>query len=183
MIRVVGLLCGLALLLAACGAEAAVPDTTFGADAPSTTTSTSAAVEPDVVPVVVSPCSLVNEEEVAAAAGLTVSEIRDEPPISCVFEFGEEVGVAIFVNVDDGEGRFGAPAGLFDEYMAMVADGSAEIVSGLGVAAVYVQGFRGLAVDAGGGRFIGLGVNGGYAELSEPRDVLIDLAGAALGRL
>jgi hypothetical protein len=128
----------------------------------------------------VPPCDLVNVDEVAAAAGLSVAESRDEPPISCVFDFGEEAGVAIFVHVDDGEGRFGAPAALFDDYMA---EGSAEIIPDLGVAAVYVEGFRGLAVDAGGGRFIALGVNGGYGELAEPRDVLIALATAALGRL
>ncbi len=67
--------------------------------------------------------------------------------------------------------------------MAKVAEGSAETVPDLGVAAVYSQAFRGLAVDAGSGRFIGLGVNGGYGELAEPRDVLIELAAAALGRL
>jgi hypothetical protein len=184
----VGMLCGLVVLVTACGSESAVPETMVGTDAPASTTaaattSTTAAAEPDVVPVEVSPCSLVNEGEVATAAGLTVVEFEDATPISCVFDFGEETGVAIFVNVDDGEGRFGAPASLFDDYMAMVADGSAEIVSDLGVAAVYVQGFRGLAVDAGDGRFIGLGVNGGYGELSEPRDVLIEIAGRALGRL
>jgi len=91
-----------------------------------------------------------------------------------------EVSPCDLVNVDDGEGRFGAPAALFDGYMA---EEGAEIIPDLGVAAVYVQGFRGLAVDAGGGRYIALGVNGGYGELAEPRDVLVELATAALGRL
>ena len=193
------MLCGAVLLLAACGGETApdttigtdAPDTTIGTDAPDTTigtdapatTTTSSAAEAEVVPVEASPCSLVTVDEVAAATGLTVVESRDEPPISCVFDFGEEVGVAIFVSVDDGEGRSAAPAALFDGYMARVAEGSAETVPDLGVAAVYAQGFRGLAVDAGGGRFIGFGVNGGYGELAEPRDVLIELAAAALGRL
>ena len=179
--RTAGMLCGALLLLAACGGETA-PDTTIGADAPDTTTTISAA-ESDVVPVEASPCSLVTVDEVAAATGLKVVESRDEPPISCVFDFGEDVGVAIFVGVDDGEGRSAAPAALFDSYMARAAEGSAEIVPDLGAAAVYSQAFRGLAVDAGDGRFIGLGVNGGYGELAEPRDVLIELAAAALGRL
>ena len=188
--RMAGMLCGALLLLAACGGET-VPDTTIGTDAPDTsvgtdvpaTTTTSSAAEPAVVPVEASPCSLVTADEVAAATGLTVVESRDEPPISCVFDFGEDVGVAIFVSVDDGEGRSAAPAALFDGYMAKVAEGSAEPVPDLGIAAVYSQGFRGLAVDAGGGRFIGFGVNGGYGELAEPRDVLVELAAAALGRL
>jgi len=176
--RAVGMLCAAMLLLVACGGETS-PDTTAGPDA-ATTTSATATAEPGIVPVEVPPCDLVSVDEVAAAAGLTVAEARDEPPISCVFDFGEEAGVAIFVNVDDGEGRFGAPAALFDGYMA---EEGAEIIPDLGVAAVYVQGFRGLAVDAGGGRYIALGVNGGYGELAEPRDVLVTLAGAALGRL
>jgi hypothetical protein len=175
------MLCGAVLLLAACGGEV-VPETSVGTDAPATTTANPAA-EAEVVPVEAAPCSLVTVDEVAAAAGLTVVESREEPPISCVYDFGEEAGVAIFVNIDDGEGRFIAPASMFDNYMGMVAEGSAEIVPDLGVAAVYAQGYRGLAVDAGGGRFIALGVNGGYGELAEPRDVLIELAAAALGRL
>lgn len=181
VMRRVGTLFGAVLLLAACGGES-VSDTSVGTDAAAVTT-TSAATEAEVVPVEAPPCSLLTADEVAAATGLTVAETRDEPPISCVFDFGEEVGVAIFVNVEDGEGRFAAPASMFDNYMGMVADGSAEIVPDLGVAAVYAQQFRGLAVDAGGGRFIALGVNGGYGELAEPRDVLIELAAAALARL
>lgn len=179
--RTVGVLCGAILLLAACGGEDS-QETSAVADA-APTTSTTAAAEQETVLVSVSPCDLVSAEEVSAAAGLTVAESGAESPISCVFDFGEEAAVAIFVNVDGGEGRFGAPASLFEEYMAMVPEGSAELVPDLGVAAVYAQGFRGLAVDAGDGRFIGFGVNGGYGELAEPRDVLIELAVAALGRL
>ena len=179
--RTVGVLCGVMLLFAACGGETA-PETSAAADA-APTTSTTAAAEQETVSVAVSPCDLVTADEVTAAAGLTVAESGTESPISCVFDFGEEAAVAIFVNVDDGEGRFGAPASLFENYMAMVAEGSAELVPDLGAAAVYVQGFRGLAVDAGDGRFIAFGVNGGYGELAEPRDVLIELAVAALGRL
>ena len=65
----------------------------------------------------------------------------------------------------------------------MVAEGSAELVPDLGAAAVYAPGFRGLAVDAGDGRFIALGVNGGYTELAEPLESLVELVAAALGRL
>lgn len=180
--RLGGILCGVGLLLAACGGGAS-PATVAGTDAPAATTSVTVAAEQDVVPVEVPPCDLLTADEVSAAAQLTVAETRDEPPISCVFDFGKEIGVAIFINVDDGEGRSRAPAAVFDGYMAMVADGSAEIVPDLGAAAVYAQEFRGLAVDAGGGRFIALGVNGGYGELAEPRDVLIELAATAVGRL
>lgn len=181
MMRTLGLLGGALLLFAACGGETA-PETSAVADAAPTTSSTATA-EQETVSVGVSPCDLVTAEEVSAAAGLTVVESGVEPPISCVFDFGAEAAVAIFVNVDDGEGRFGAPASVFENYMAMVADGDAELIPDLGAAAVYVQGFRGLAVDAGDGRFIGFGVNGGYGELAEPRDVLIELAAAALKRL
>lgn len=179
--RRLGVLCSAMLLFAACGGETA-PETTAEANA-APTTSTTATVEQEAVSVGVSPCDLVSADEVAAAAGLTVVESGIASPISCVFDFSEETAVAIFVNVDDGEGRFGAPASVFENYMAMVAEGSAELVPDLGAAAVYVQGFRGLAVDAGDGRFIGFGVNGGYGDLAEPRDVLIELAVAALGRL
>ncbi len=182
MTRSGGILCCVGLLLAACGGGAS-PATVAGTDAPVATTSITVAAEEGVVSVEVPPCDLLTADEVSAAAGLTVTESRDEPPISCVFDFGEENGVAIFVNVEDGEGRLAGPASIFDNYMAMVADGSAEIVPDLGAAAVYAQGFRGLVVDAGGGRFFGLGVNGGYGELAEPKDVLIELAVAALGRL
>ncbi len=179
--RVVGVLCGAMLLLTACGGETA-SETSAVADVSPTTSSTGTA-EQEIVPAGVSPCDLVSADEVAAAAGLTVTESGAESPISCVFDFGEEAAVAIFVNVDDGAGRLGAPASVFESYMAMVAEGSAEPIPDLGAAAVYVQGFRGLAVDVGDGRFIGFGVNGGYGELAEPRDVLIELAIAALGRL
>ena len=178
MRRMVWVLSGAGLLLAACGGDAA-PDTTAATEAPAATTTTAAA-DVGVVPMDVSPCALVTVEEVAAAAGLQVVESGADGPISCVFDFGEQTGVAIFLNIDDGEGRFGAPASVFESYMATEG---AESIPGLGEAAVYVQGFRGLAVDAGDGRYIGLGVNGGYGELAEPRDVLVELAAAALGRL
>ena len=178
----VWILAGLAVVAASCGGQDS-QETPATTDAPAATTSTTVVGEPDVVPVTVDPCDLVEIDEVTTAAGLTVDEARNDSPISCVFDFGEEAGVAVFLNVDDGEGRFGAPASLFENYMAMVPDGSAEVIPDLGQAAVFVQSLRGLAVDAGGDRFIGLGVNGGYGELAEPRDVLIELAAIALNRL
>ena len=173
--RMVGMLCGAVFLLVACGGGTA-------SDPPSTTTTT-VATGSDIVPVKASPCSLVTVDEVTTAAGLTVAESRDELPISCVFDFGDDVGVSIFINVEDGDGRLAAPAAVLGNYKTMVAEGTAETIPNLGVTAVYAPGFRGLAVDAGSGRYIALGVNGGYGELAEPRDVLIELAEAALGRL
>ena len=181
MKRLVGILCGAVLLLAACGGES-VPDTTVQAEAAVTTT-TAAAGEVGVVPVEAAPCSLVTEDEVASATGFTVVETREESTTSCVYDFGADAGVAIFVNIDNGEGGFLAPSTVFESYMAMVDEGTAEVVPGVGAAAVYAPDVRGLAVDAGGGRFIALGVNGGYSELTEPRDVLVELATLAVGRL
>ena len=177
----VGVLCAVTLMLTACAGEAA-QETSDAADV-APTTSTTAPTDREVVSIAVSPCDLVSTDEVAAATGLDVAESRAEPPISCLFDFGPEAGVAIFVSIDDGEGRFGAPAAVVEDYSAMVAEGTAELVPGLGAAAVYSQGYRGLAVDAGDGRFLAFGVNGGYGELAEPRDALIALAAAALGRL
>ncbi len=73
---------------------------------------------------------------------------------------------------------------LFTNYMDLADDGTAELVADLGVAAVYSPSFRGLAVDAGDGRFVAVGLNGGYPEeLAEPRDALVALASAAIARL
>ncbi|MGB9357678.1 MAG: DUF3558 family protein [Acidimicrobiia bacterium] len=179
-----GILCAAVLLFAACSSED-VADTTVEADAAMTTTTatTSPAESAGAVAVDAAPCSLVTADEVSAAAGLTVVESGEESPTSCVYDFGADTGVAIFVNVDDGEGGFFAPSTVFDNYMEIVAEGSAETVPNLGAAAVYSQQYRGLAVDAGGGRFIALGVNGGYAELAEPRDALVELATLAMSRL
>ena len=181
MKRLVGILCVAVLLLAACGGDTE-SETTAQADAPATTT-TSAAADVGVVPLEAPPCSLVTADEVAAAAGLAVVESGVESPTSCVYDFGPDAGVAIFVNVDDGGGGFIAPSTVYDNYMAMVAEGTAEVIPDLGAAAVYSQGFRGLAVDAGGGQFIALGINGGYGQLAEPEDVLVELATLAVGRL
>lgn len=69
------------------------------------------------------------------------------------------------------------------EYAARVGDGEAEAVDGVGAAAVYDSGFRAIAVDAGGGQFFVVGVNGGYQALEDPRDALISITEAAVGRL
>jgi hypothetical protein len=92
---------------------------------------------------------------------------------------GEDTGVAVFLSVEDGEGRTSGAASLFSAY----SDEDGEDVSGLGDAAVYSETFRTLAVDAGGGRFFAIGVNGGFSELAEPRDALVELATVVLGRL
>jgi len=184
MKRVVSLLVGMVLTFGACGGQAS-EQTSTTAEAPttSTTTTTAAGAGADVIPITVDPCTLLTTEEIATATGLTVTEVRNESPTTCIFDFGQEAGVAIFLSVDTGEGGFTAPSSLFENYMALVPDESAEAISDVGVAAVFAQSFRGLAVDAGGGRFFALGVNGGYGELAEPRDVFIDLAGIAAGRL
>ncbi|MEA2002248.1 MAG: hypothetical protein U9N84_10255 [Actinomycetota bacterium] len=182
MNRVVGAFACLPLLLAACGDDSTAPTTSLGSSAPVSST-TVAIAEFDVVAIEVPPCDLVTAAEVAAATGLAVSEVRDTPPFSCVFGLGEEAGVAVFVNADDGQGRLSAPAAVFDAYTAMAVDGSAELISDLGDSAAYAQGFRGLAIDAGGGKYIALGVSGGYQELESPFDALVELARAALGRL
>ena len=70
---------------------------------------------------------------------------------------------------------------MYAEYAARVGDGEAEAVDG--VAAVYDSGFRAIAVDAGGGQFFVVGVNGGYQALEDQRDALVSLAEAAVGRL
>jgi hypothetical protein len=172
---------GTALLLVACGGDGA-SDTTAPA-ATTTTTSVTGTAEPGIVPVGVAPCDLVTGDEVAAATGLTVAQVKDEPPVSCVFELATEPLVAIFVTVDDGQGRFGAPSTVFDDYTARIPEDGAEAIPGLGDGAVYAPSFRGLAVAAGGGKFLAFGVNGGYTELAEPRDALVTLAHDALGRL
>ncbi len=184
MKRVVSLVVGMVLTVGACGGQASdQATTTTETPTTSTTTSTTTAAGAQVTPITVDPCTLVTTEEVAAAAGLAVTEVGNESPTTCIFDFGEEAGVSIFLSVDDGQGGFGAPSSLFENYVALVADGSAETISDLGAAAVFAQSYRGLAVDAGDGRFFALGVNGGYGQLAEPRDAFIELAGIAAGRL
>ena len=138
---------------------------------------------PVVVPVDVDPCTLLTPDEVEAVTGLAVVAVTEETAIGCVFDLGPEAGVDVVVVVDDGEGRFIAPSFLFTEYLALVPAGEAEVISGVGERAVYSASFRGLAVDAGGGRYLAVAANGGYAELSEPRDEFIELARLAVARL
>jgi hypothetical protein len=87
------------------------------------------------------------------------------------------------VITEDGEGRMSGAAALFDGYRTLVAEGAAEDVPGLGIAAVYSPGFRGLAVDAGGGRYFAVVVGGGYQALEEPKAELVAVAEAALAGL
>lgn len=181
MRRVFVVLCCLAVLISACGGSESSPTTTR-AENPATTTAATDQ-ETSVVAIEVPPCDLVTSDEVAAATGLDVGVASAQPPISCVFPIGADSGVDIYLNADDGEGRGIAPAAVFEAYKEMVAGGSGEAVSGVGQAAFYSQGFRTLVVDAGGGRFIAVGVNGGYQELDAPRDALISIATVALRRL
>ena len=204
MYRFVAALCGV-VLLAACGGDGATagdmpPDSTPAADATASTTATTAGgMPPDstpaadatasttattagVVPIEVPPCDLLTAAEVSAATGFEVEAVIEEPPITCVFDLGSAAGVDVFVSIDDGQGRLAGPAAVFEAY-ATADNAEAEVVGGLGEGAFYEPGYRGLAVDAGGGRFIGLGVNGGFQQLEDPRDALVELASLALGRL
>ncbi len=182
MIRVAGLTCCVVLLLAGCGGGGEAQPTTPVATVSSTATGSPTAGASNAVAITVPPCTLITAAEVEAATGLTVKEIRDEPPISCVFDLGADAGVAIFINIEDGQGRSVGPASVFQAYDERVAAGNAVAVPDLGQAARYAPAYRGLAVDAGDGRFIALGVTGGFQNLQDPRDALISLAKAALGR-
>ena len=181
MTRMLGVLCCVAVLLGACSGSESPATSTASEDA--TTTTAAAMEEGGVVAIETPPCDLVTSDEVAAATGLAAGEAKDQPPLSCVFAIGDDVGVDVYVNADDGQGRGSGPAAVFDAYEDLAADGSAESVAGIGEAAFYSQGFRTLVVDAGGGKFIAVGVNGGYQALDAPRDALIAIATAALGRL
>ncbi len=128
-------------------------------------------------------CGLLTPEEVEEATGLAVAEVREEPPIACVFDLGEDAGVEVFTSVDDGAGRIAGPENLYREYLLLEADGEAELVAGRGDGAVYSPQFRALAVDAGEQRFFAVGVSGGFQVLAEPRDAMVDLAATAIDRL
>jgi hypothetical protein len=182
MWRSVALLVLTMMMVAACGVSTPA-DSSFDAVSPSTTGVSTTAAPAGVVAVEVPPCDLLTTDEVAGATGFEVEGITEDGPITCVFDLGAEVGVDLFVGADDGQGRLGGPAALFEGYTAMIADGEAEAITGLGERAVYAPVFRGLAIDAGGGRYISLGISGGYQRLQEPRDALITLATAALSRL
>lgn len=177
--RAIGGLAAAALLLAACGA-----DTTATTTAPPDTTvaTTVAAGDPGIVPTGVAPCDLLTAAEVSAATGFEVTGVRDEPPLDCVYDLETGSNLLVFVSIEDGMGRFGGAANLYEEYLLLVGDGETEMVDGLGEGAVCCP-FRTLAFDAGGGRFAAVGVSGTYAGLAEPREALQALAEAMLGRL
>lgn len=183
MLRTVAAAVVLLMVSAGCGggstAETTAPTETTVAPA---TTATTGVVDSGVVPLEVSPCDLLTAPEVEAATGLTVVEVRDEPPITCAFDLGPEAGVYIHTIIEDGEGRLGGAANLLQEYLLLVEGGEAELVADVGEQAVCCP-FRTIAVDAGGGRFFAVGVGGGYGALAEPLEVLLTLARAVLGRL
>jgi hypothetical protein len=166
----------LALSLTACAGDSTTT-TAAPTEAPTSTTAANAADV--VVPIESAPCDLITADDVGTATGLTAAEGREDGPITCVYDVGTDTGVSVFVAIEDGQGRFSGPASL---YAAYVEEGE-ELITGLGASAAYSQALRTIAVDAGDGRFIAVGVNGGYSELAEPRDVLVDLATAALGNL
>lgn len=177
----------LMVVLAGCGGGGtAVTDTAPESTAASSTaaseTTTTTVEAGGIVPLEVPPCDLLTAEEVEAATGLLVEEVRDEPPISCVFDLASEAGEYIEVIIEDGQGRFGGAANLLSEYLLLVEDGEAEVVGDVGEQAVCCP-FRAIAVDAGGGRFFAVAVGGGYGALAEPLEVLVTLAGSVLGRL
>lgn len=184
MTRAVVFCCAL-LLLASCGgddADEAAP--TSSAAAPDETTVTlGEAPSGEVVAITAEPCSLLTAEEVAAATGLAVTDAIPDSSTTCVFDLGAEAGVDIFITVDDGAGRMTSPSAVYADYAARVGDGSAVAIDGVGAGAFYDSGFRAIAVDAGGGRFFVVGVNGGYQALEQPRDALISLAENAVVRL
>ena len=182
MPRVIGQLVACLVLITSFGGGGAETATSDPATSESPTTAAAAEVDaasPSVVPVDVPPCDLLTADEVATATGLPAEQGQADGPIGCMFDLGDDAGVSIFVVVDDGQGRMSGPATLFEEY----TDLGEQSIPDLGEAAVYSQTYRSIAVDAGTGRFIGIGVHGGYAELAEPREILIELADLALGRL
>lgn len=168
-----------ALLLAACGGDG---DDGAGASTTPPTPAASSTTSGAVVPFGVEPCDLLTPGEVADATGSAVVAVAEDPPVSCVYDL-DGITADLFVAVDDAQGRMAGAAFLFAGYRDGVEAGEAEVIDGLGSAAVFSPGFRTLAVDAGGGRFFAVGVSGGYDGLDDPRPVLTDLAATVLGRL
>jgi hypothetical protein len=182
MRKLIGLT-ALLLAMTGCGDGGAAEESSVTADTVVTTVSaTTTLPESGVVPIGAAPCDLLTAQEVEAATGLSVLEVLDDPPITCLFDLGAEAGVDIAVIVEDGAGRLGGAANLFREYLLLVDEGEAEVITGVGEQAVCCP-FRTIAVDAGGGRFVAVSVWGGYNELAEPLEVLVSLAGSVLGRL
>lgn len=167
----------LALSLAACGGDDTTATTVASTEAPTTTTE--AAASGSVVPIEAAPCDLLTADDVSGATDLDAAEGRAEGAVTCVYDVGTDSGVSVFVAIEDGQGRFSGAASLYAAYV----DEGGEMITGVGESAVYMSGFRAIAVDAGAGKYIAVGVNGGYSELAEPRDVLVELATAAVGHL
>lgn len=178
MIRATLIVLLLSLPIAACGGDDATPTTAAPAEASSTTT-TAADTTGEVVALDAAPCDLLTADDVSAATGLTAATGREDGPITCVYDVGTDSGVSVFVATEDGQGRFSGGASLYSSYVEQ----EGEMITGLGESAAYMQAFRSIAVDAGGGRYFAVGVNGGYSELAEPKEVLVDLASVALGNL
>lgn len=166
------------VVLAACSADDPAPSTTAAAQPASTTEA-----EPEIVAITAAPCSLADAAGVADATGLAIEPGRDDGPITCRFDLTETPGVHVAVIIEDGERRLGGAAAIFDGYLALVPEGGAEEIPGLGAAALYAPGFRGLAVDADGGRFFAVAIGGGYQALAEPREALIAVARDVLSGL
>ena len=124
-------------------------------------------------------CELVTVGDVEASTGLAIVSVDEDPMFptnGCVFGFGLSADVFLATG--------GHAELMFTSYMDLVDGGTAELIPDIGVAAVYSSSYRGLAVDAGQGRFLAVGLNGGYPEeLAEPRAALLALASAATAQL
>lgn len=198
--RTRGLILVAALALAACGSDDALPDADgTGPDPvePSTLIDPTEEEEDETGLVLAAgrvraidadPCELLTADEVERATGIDVVAVEPDGPISCLFDLDAESRVGILLSLDDGEGRMIAGASVFDAYLTELAGDEIEIleVTGLGQAALFSPRFRGLAVDAGDGRFIAIGVHGSSATLVDPdenHDLLVELAGLVVERL
>lgn len=198
--RTRGLILVAALALAACGSDDALPDADgTGPDPvePSTLIDPTEEEEDETGLVLAAgrvraidaePCELLTADEVERATGIDVVAVEPDGPISCLFDLDAEARVGIMLSLDDGEGRMIAGASVFDAYLTELVGDEIEIleVTGLGQAALFSPRFRGLAVDAGDGRFIAIGVHGSSATLVDPdenHDLLVELAGLVVERL
>ena len=127
------------------------------------------------------PCDLVTTAEIETVSGFAVEQVTDTPPIDCRFDLVADSDLYIVTAIDDAEGRLGGPAAIFLRHEDEGSESPFEPVEQVGERALYAG--RGLAVDAGGGRYFFIGVGGQYLELADPRDQLITLAQAALARV
>ena len=127
------------------------------------------------------PCDLVTTAEIETVTGFAVEQVTDTPPIDCRFDLVADSDLYIVTAIDDAEGRLGGPAAIFLRHEDEGSESPFEPVEQVGERALYAG--RGLAVDAGGGRYFFIGVGGQYLELADPRDQLTTLAQAALARV